>query len=95
MYRLIKKDVPFVYDQCFEKAFVRLKQSLMESHVLQFPHMDKTFVLETDTTNDGLGAVLAPEGADMKLHPIPYTSRTTQGAETNYASSELEALAVF
>ena len=84
----------FLWTDMCEAAFDKLKRCLVAASVLRFPDFGKPYVLETDTSAQGLGAVLAQKAEDGKMHPIAYASRTTQGAEKNYASSELEALAV-
>ena len=52
------------------------------------------FVLETDASGVGLGAVLSQEQADGHLHPIAYASRSLDNSERNYGITELETLAV-
>ena len=53
-----------------------------------------TFVLETDASKIGLGAVLSQYQEDGKLHPVAYASRSVSTAESNYATTNLETLAV-
>ena len=57
-----------------KEAFSLLKQALLEAPVLKFADYSKPFMLETDTSSDGLGAVLLQEGEDGKLHPVAYGS---------------------
>ena len=52
------------------------------------------FVLETDASIDGLGAVLSQTQEDGKLHPIAYASRALTPGEKNYGITDLETLAV-
>ena len=66
------------------EAFQLLKWALLEALVLKFADYSKPFVLETDASLDGLGAVLLQEGEDGKLHPITYRSRSLTKAEKNY-----------
>ena len=57
------------------KAFEALKQAYMTAPILAFPHSTKLFLLETDVSKDGLGAVLSQKQADGWYHPITCGSR--------------------
>ena len=59
--------------------------------VMAYPEFDKPFVLHTDASYDGLGAVLYQE-QDSELKVIAYASRTLLPAERNYHSNKLEFL---
>jgi hypothetical protein len=62
--------------------------------VLGFPDFTKPFVLETDASGAGLGAVLAQKHDDGSIRPIAYASRSLQPHERNYGITELEGLGV-
>ena len=94
LYQLTKKDVPYSWSPAHQQAFERLKERLTAVPVLVYPNFTMPFLLETDASRDGLGAVLAQRQLDGTMRPIAYASRTIQGAEARYASSELEALGV-
>ena len=59
-----------------------------------FPDFKKEFVLETDASGLGLGAVLAQQQDNGSVTPIAYASRTLQPHKKNYGVTELEALGV-
>ena len=75
-----------------KEAFNLLKQALLKAPVLKFTNSSKPFVLEMDTSSDGLGAVLLQEGEDGKLHPVAYGSCLLTKAERNYHSGKPEFL---
>ena len=66
----------------------------MKAPVLSFADYNKPFLLETDASKDGLGAVLLQKGDDGKYHPIAYRSKALSKSERNYHSLELEFLAL-
>ena len=55
---LLKKGVSFVWDPACEDNFRRLKTMVQESGLLNHPNFDQSFMLQTDASNHGLGAVL-------------------------------------
>ncbi|XP_035266158.1 uncharacterized protein LOC118223565 isoform X2 [Anguilla anguilla] len=76
-----------------DAAFETLRQALCSEPVLVTPAFDQTFVLQTDASLVGIGAVLSQirEGAE---HPVTYISRKLLTHERNYATVEKECLAV-
>jgi len=74
-----------------QQSFDKLKNLLTTAPVLAYPDYNKAFILETDASNDGLGAVLSQEQV------IAYASRGLRGGECNmenYSSRKLELLAL-
>jgi transposase InsO family protein len=61
--------------------------------VLRHPDFTKKFILQTDASGYGLGAVLSQIFEDGE-HPIAYASRTLEDRETRHAVIEKEALAI-
>ena len=59
-------------------AFRKLKEALTSAPVLVYPKFgpEHEFVLETDASYEGLGAVLSQLQNDGKMHPIAYASRS-------------------
>ena len=71
-----------------------LKRACMIASVFAFADYTKPFLLETDASKDGLGAVLSQKQEDWWYHPITYGSRTLTPHEKNYHSTKLESLAL-
>ena len=90
--------VPFAnrWNTVCQTAFDELRQKLTTAPVLGFPDFSKPFRLETDASQEGLGAVLSQEH-DGKHRVIAYASRRLRPTERNmdnYSSMKLEFLAL-
>ena len=66
----------------------------MNSPVLAFADYTKEFLLETDASKEGLGAVLFQKQEDGWFHPVAYGSQALTKHEKNYHSTKLEFLAL-
>ena len=55
-------------------TFQELKMKCLTAPVLAFAYFKKPFLLETDTSIEGLGAVLSQKQDDGRYHPIAYAS---------------------
>jgi hypothetical protein len=91
--QLTRKDQTWQWTQECQKAFEELKGKLSYPPVLAFPDLSKPFILATDASQVGLGAVLSQVQEGME-RPVAYASRQLNKAERSYSASELEALAV-
>ena len=69
-----------------------LKEKIQSVPIVVFPNFDKPFLLETDASKEGLGAVLSQKQDNGHYHPVTFGSRTLMPSEQNYHSSKLEFL---
>ena len=76
------------------EAFWALKQACMNIPMLAFANYTKDFLLEMDTSMEGLGAVLSQKQEDGWFHPVAYSSWALTTHEKNYHSTKLEFLAL-
>ena len=76
------------------EAFDHLKAACLQAPILAFPDFDKPFLLETDASRRGLGAVLSQKQADGRYHPITYASHVMNETEQRYHSNKQEFLAL-
>ena len=79
--------------QTHQAKFHHLKLALSSEPVLKLPDLRLPFVLRTDASNYGLGAVLLQYYKDCP-HPVAYASRKLLDRETRYSTIERECLAV-
>ena len=86
--------VKVTWNEDCEVAFQSLKHALSTTPVLAFADFSKPFILEIDTSLEGIGAVLNQE-IDGKKKVVAYASRGLKGSERNmkgYSSRKLELL---
>ena len=91
--QLTKKGEPFAWSILCSQAFEKVKGLLVKAPILAYPDFDNEFVLTTDASNIGLGAVLSQKVKGKEV-VISYASRTLSKAEGNYSTTERECLAV-
>ena len=77
-----------------QAGFKMLKKACLEASVLAFADFDKPFLLETDASKLGLGAVLSQKQPDGQYHPVAYVSWSLTIHEHNYHSTKQEFLAL-
>ena len=90
----ITEPAPWRWDREQQEAFEQIKTKLTTPPVLAYPDFDKPFVLHTDASRNGLGAVLYQEDEHGKLRVIAYGSRSLSKSESNYSAHKLEFLAL-
>ncbi len=72
-----------------------MKQIISTVPVLVHPDFNRPFILYTDASKESLGAILAQEGHDKRIHPVTFISYKNNHHERNYPITDLEGLAVF
>ncbi|CAM4559843.1 unnamed protein product [Caretta caretta] len=66
----------------------------MSDPVLRAPDFDKLFLVTTDASKRGVGAVLMQEGLDQEFHPVAFLSKKLSEKESHWSISEKECYAI-
>lgn len=72
-----------------QKAFDELKKAMSSTPVLALPNFYEEFVIETDASGNGIGAVLSQNG-----RPIAYMSKGISETKKSWSIYEKEMLAI-
>ena len=94
LHSLTKKDQEYIWEEPQKQAFEELKNRLTSLPVLRLPNLSKPFVVQTDASKLGTGAVLLQMDDAGVTHPCAYLSHALTGTEQNYQVYDLELLAV-
>jgi len=86
--QLLKKEA-IGWNEAATKAFNQLKKVMTSAPVLALPDFNKTFIVETNASIIGVGAVLMQEG-----HPIAFLSKSLGPKQQIISVYEREMLAI-
>ena len=81
------------WDETCEKAFQALKRCFCSPPVCHLPVKGLRYILKTDASGTGIGAVLCQSHPDG-IHPVMCASKKLDKAEKNYSIIEKECLAI-
>ncbi|XP_070075715.1 uncharacterized protein [Drosophila takahashii] len=90
---LLRKGSKWEWTQEHQMSFEEVKARLVADPVLACPDFNKTFTLQTDASDYGIGAILTQD-TERGEKVISYSSRTLKSAEKNYSTTEKECLAI-
>jgi hypothetical protein len=85
--------VPFDFNEKCLVALQTLKRALITAPIIQLLDWSQPFEIICDASDYVVGAVLG-QRKEGKVHAIYYASKTLNGAQLNYATTEKELLAV-
>ncbi|UYV81700.1 hypothetical protein LAZ67_20002038, partial [Cordylochernes scorpioides] len=93
LHRLTESGRPFSWTIDCERAMDKLKQALSSPPMLAYPDPGEPFILDTDASNTGIGAVLS-QTQDGVERVIAYFSKTLSKPERNHCVTRRELLAI-
>jgi hypothetical protein len=86
---LLKKNTLLVLTSDHDSAFVDLKEALVTAPVLALPNFARPFIIETDASDMGIGAVLMQDG-----HPLAFLSKALGPRSKGLSPYEKEFMAI-
>ncbi|XP_064467809.1 uncharacterized protein LOC135378652 [Ornithodoros turicata] len=90
---LLRKGARWSWGEAQENAFSALTEAIAQITCLYLPDLNRPFVMQTDASDYGLGAVLLQQH-EGELRPVAFASRTLTSPERNYTVTEKECLAI-
>ena len=93
LHQCAEKPQPFAWTSEVNRAFLYLKRVLTEAPILNYPTPDDQFILDTDASNQAVGAVLS-QVQNGQERAIAYYSQVMSRPEQQYCTTRKELLAV-
>ncbi|GFV16328.1 retrovirus-related Pol polyprotein from transposon 412 [Trichonephila clavipes] len=93
LHKLTENKQKFQWTKECEDSFLQLKEALTSSPILIYPQPDKPFILDTDASNESVGAVLSQE-IDGQERVVAYWSKCLSKPERNYCVTRKKLLAI-
>ena len=91
---LLQKSSKFKWDEACQTAFNHIKAILTSYPLLKSPDFQRPFILRTDASDKGVGAVLEQADQNGVRHPVSYFSKKLNSAQQNYSTVEKETLSL-
>ncbi|GBM62092.1 Retrovirus-related Pol polyprotein from transposon 297, partial [Araneus ventricosus] len=82
------------WTEACEEAFQELKGKLIDKPVLYSPNFNREFIVQTDSSDMGMGVVLSQLNEDKEEHPILYLSKKFSNVERKYCTTEKECASI-
>ncbi len=94
---MLSKKNPFKWGKVEHTTFEKLKSIMISKPMLELPTEDGEYILDTDASRIGLGAVLSQRNIEAdgveRERVIAYGSKSLNAAQRNYSAPKLEMLA--
>ena len=94
LHRLTERNFKFKWTPECQQSFEELKVKLTTTPILAYPDYNKPFLLDTDASDVGIGAVLSQRDEEGHEKVVAFASRSLTKAERKYCVTRRELLAV-
>ena len=94
LYQLTEQNFPFKWSTECQQCLEELKDRVTTTPVLAYTDYSRPFILDTDASDFGIGAVLAQHDDEGHERVVAFASRTLSKSERRYYVTQRELLAV-
>ena len=91
---LTRQQIKFEWTLVHQEAFIKLKDSIIQAVILQYPNPSKRYIVYTDALDDACRAQLTQE-CDGTEFPNAFLSHTFLGIQWKWSTTEQEAYGVY
>ena len=91
---LTRQQVKFEWTSAYQKAFKKLKDSIIQALIVWYPNPSKWYIVYTDASNDACGAQLSQEHNVVNF-PITFLSHTFTETQRKWSTTEQESYGVY
>ena len=91
---LTRQQVKFDWTPSHHKAFLTLKEAIIQAPILCYPDPNRKYIIYTDASDDACGAQLLQEHNGTEF-PIAFLSHTFTETQRKWSTTEQEAYGVY
>lgn len=92
---LLRKDVPFEWNEEAQASFEDIKRAILSPPVLALPDPSAELQITTDASSQGIGAVLEQRYPNGEVKPLYFYSKKLNNSQSKYSATVLEFFAIY